>query len=364
MPRPVVRPMVMTERIERVTFEALGPMSLDEIIDVRAPEEYAIDHITGALNLPVLQDEERVRVGTLHRQLGPFDARKTGAGLVSANISRHFETHFHAKEKSYRPVIYCWRGGQRSRSLATVLGEVGWRPVVLEGGYKAYRRHVIETIGTAPSFRWVVLNGLTGAGKTLVLRAIAARGGQVLDLEGLANHKGSLFGGDLENPQPSQKRFESRIRDVMVTFERERVVFVEAESPKIGHVNIPAPLWHTMRDAPVTEIDASVEARAAYLCGDYASWIGDPERILETLQRLAPFHGAARIEQWTALCREQRWRPLIESLLTEHYDKRYGAAGSGHYHAPQRTYALESHDDAVIGACAEWLLASSEDIRQ
>lgn len=349
--------MAMSERIERVTFPALAAMLVDEIIDVRAPQEFAIDHITGAINLPVLQDEERVQVGTLHRQMGAFEARKVGAGLVSANISRHLAEHFSDKPKSYRPAIYCWRGGQRSRSLATVLGEIGWRPVVLDGGYKNYRGHVLNVIETASEYRWCVLNGLTGAGKTLVLHSLAARGGQMLDLEGLAMHMGSLFGGDPEQAQPSQKRFESLIRDELVKFDPQQTIFVEAESPKIGCLNIPAPLWRVMKESPVMEIAAPVEARADYLQGVYAPWIADPDRILETIERLKPFHSAQQIAQWKDSCRLGSWRQLIESLLTEHYDKRYGAAGTGHYRPPARRYALSDHSQEAIGDCAGWLLA-------
>ncbi|MFT4637445.1 MAG: tRNA 2-selenouridine synthase [Verrucomicrobiales bacterium] len=364
MARRVVTPSeTMSERIERVLFSALDAMTFDEIIDVRAPEEYGIDHITGAINLPVLQDEERVRVGTLHHQQGPFDARKVGAGLVAANISMHLEKHFFEKPKGYRPVIYCWRGGQRSRSLATVLCEVGWRPIVLEGGYKNYRSHVIEAIETmAPQFRWHVLNGYTGSGKTLILKALMARGAQVLDLEGLANHKGSLFGGDLECPQPLQKRFETLIHDQLRSFSPDRLIFVEAESPKIGHANIPAALWHAIRNGPVTEILSPVEARAHYLYGDYDSWIMDSDRILATIERLRPFHSAAQIDQWKRQCQDAAWEPLIHGLLTEHYDKRYGSAGTGHYGMPEKTYPLANQSESAIAACSDWLMKNVDEV--
>lgn len=352
----VVTPLVMSGRVERVAFSALSDEEIDEIIDVRSPGEHAIDHVFGALNLPVLDDDERVRVGTLHRQRGPFDARRLGAGLVASNIARHMAEHFVCREKHYRPLVYCWRGGQRSRSLATVLSEVGWCPLILEGGYKAYRRHVIEILETAGSFRWKVLNGFTGAGKTLVLQALRERGGQVLDLEGLANHKGSLFGGDWDQPQPKQKRFESLIRDAMIRFDPERPVFVEAESPKIGHLNVPAPLWRVMRDSTVIEINTTIEARRDYLNGDYAGWIAEPDRILGTIDRLQPFHSHGQVEAWRRQCREGAWPELIESLLREHYDRRYGVAGSGHYAMAGETYDLENHGESAIGACADWLL--------
>lgn len=351
----------MSDRVERAPVLALWESGIDEIIDVRAPEEYAMDHISGSINLPVLDDTQRAEVGTLHRQKGPFDARKVGAGWVAANIGRHLSDHFAGKGKTYRPAVYCWRGGQRSRSMATVLSEVGWRPLVVEGGYKAYRRHVMDVMELAGEFRWRVLNGFTGSGKTLVLQALRERGAQVLDLEGLANHKGSLFGGNPAKPQPTQKRFESLIRDAVVSFDRGPSVFVEAESPKIGHLNLPAPLWRVMRDSAVTKIQATLEARTDYLHGDYASWIGDPAKILKTIERLRPFHSGEQIERWRQDCLQQAWKPLIASLLREHYDRRYGAGGSGHYNVPDRRVALECHDAQSVAACADELLSQEAD---
>ena len=358
--RLVVTPMAMNERIERLTMADVNERAFDEIIDVRAPEEYAVDHVTGAINLPVLDNDERIRVGTLHAQVSAFEAKKVGASLVSSNIACHLKDHFAKYGKTYRPLVYCWRGGQRSRSLATVLCEVGWRPAILDGGYKAYRAHVMEGLGVSAKMHWRVLNGLTGSGKTLVLHALAERGAQVLDLEGLANHKGSLFGGDLKNPQPSQKYFETLIHEQLKAFTPERALFVEAESPKIGHLNIPGPLWVALRSAPVIEVNSPVEARAQYLYGDYASWLGDSQRILATIERLRPFQSKAQIERWIGLCHAEDWIPFIETLLTEHYDKKYGAGGSGHYEAPSQTYELENQEPASIVTCAEWLLEQAE----
>lgn len=351
----------MNERIERLKIAEADLQAFDEIIDVRAPVEFAEDHVTGALNLPVLNDEERVRVGTLYKEEGPFEAKKVGASLVSANIAKHLQAHFATRPKGYRPLIYCWRGGQRSRSMATVLCEVGWRPALLEGGYKAYRKHVMEWIEGSGPFRWCVLNGLTGSGKTLILHALKERGAQVLDLEGLAHHKGSLFGGDLDHPQPSQKHFETKVYDELKSFSKDRTVFVEAESPKIGHLNIPGSLFRSLKAAPVIEVCSPVEARAEYLHGDYASWRGDSERILATLERLRPFHSAVQVETWIENCRKADWLPLIQTLLTEHYDKRYGAGGSGHYEMPSQSYDLVNQKPDSIVSCAEWLLQQSAD---
>ncbi len=184
----------------------------DAVIDVRSPAEFADDHIPGAVNLPVLNDDERVQVGTVYKQVHPFEARKLGAAMVSRNIARHLDEHFAGHPNGYRPLVYCWRGGQRSGSLATVLGQIGFRVTVLAGGYKTYRGEVLDGLrDAAERVQLRVLAGRTGSGKTAVLRAVAAAGGQTLDLEELACHRGSLLGAEPGQPQPPQRLFESRL---------------------------------------------------------------------------------------------------------------------------------------------------------
>ena len=282
----------------------------DEIIDVRSPSEYSEDHIGGAINLPVLDDRERAEIGTIYKQVSPFQARKQGAALVSRNVARHLEDHFAGKPRDYSALLYCWRGGQRSGSMATVLSEVGWNISLVKGGYKASRRVVLAAFEEwAPDLPLVVLNGYTGAGKTLVLEELARRGARVIDLEGLARHKGSVFGGDPENPQPPQKRFESLLYDALREMretgsddsDRPEPVFVEAESAKIGRLNLPNPLWQRMKVSPVIELDSPLAARADYLTRDYAEWVGDRGRVEETLERLRKFHSAETLGRWKDL---------------------------------------------------------------
>lgn len=186
------------------------PHRFSDVIDVRSPAEFADDRIPGAINLPVLDDAERVRVGTIYKQVSPFEARKVGAALVSRNIARHIDDHFVRQGKDYRPLVYCWRGGQRSGSLATVLSQIGFRVTVLQGGYKTYRGEVMDRLRDLPKrFDFRILAGATGSAKTRVLRALDAAGGQVLDLEDLACHRGSLLGPEPDAPQPAQRLFES-----------------------------------------------------------------------------------------------------------------------------------------------------------
>jgi tRNA 2-selenouridine synthase len=283
-------------------------------------------------------------VGTVYKQVSSFDARKQGAALVSRNIAGHLESHFSKKGKNYRPLFYCWRGGQRSGSMATILSSIGWDVSVVEGGYKAYRCEVLRVFEDAcPGLQLTVLNGYTGAGKTYLLQVMAEAGHQILDLEGMAQHKGSVFGGDPENPQPQQKRFESLVYEKLVSFDLERPVYVEAESAKIGKLNLPNPLWQKMKEAPIIEIFSPLEERARHIINDYEDWIGDETRIEMTLDRLTGFHSLETIGKWKELAREKEWQALVEGLLEEHYDKRYTVGGTGHFNVPERRVDLPNH---------------------
>ena len=188
----------------------------DAIIDARSEGEYALDHLPGALNWPSLNNEERVLVGTEYKQISPFVARKRGAALAARNVASHIERHVLDKPRDWQPLVYCWRGGQRSGSLALVLGQIGFRVQVVEGGYRAYRRAVMDELESLPErFQFRVLCGKTGSGKSRLLTALHTQGAQVLDLEGLANHRGSVLGLVPGHPQPSQKRFETLLWDVL-----------------------------------------------------------------------------------------------------------------------------------------------------
>jgi tRNA 2-selenouridine synthase len=350
---------------EKITFPTDRGATIigkyDEVIDVRSPSEFQEDHISGAINLPVLNDEERERVGRTYKQVSAFDARKEGAALVTKNISSHLQSHFADKSKDYEPLVYCWRGGQRSGSFATVLSDIGWSVRLIEGGYKTYRSHVLDTFETtSEQLRLVVLNGYTGAGKTLILKALEKMGAQILELEGMANHKGSVFGGDPDHPQPAQKRFESLIYDAMSGFDLEKLVFVEAESAKIGRLNLPNPLWQRMKRAPVIEVFSPLSARATYLTADYEEWIGDPGRIEATLDRLTGFHSKERITHWKTLAQNAGWHELVSGLLELHYDRRYTVGGSGHFEAPSERVELNDHSPEEVEKAAVDLIRKGE----
>lgn len=299
----------------------------DEIIDVRAPSEFADDHLPGAINLPVLSDEERERVGTIYKQESVFEARKIGAALVSRNIAKHIDTHLAQKPGGYKPLLYCWRGGQRSRSMALVFEQVGWPVTLLDGGYKAYRKRVLDDLREGPKkFEYRVLAGLTGTGKTEILKELAARGEQILDLEGLANHQGSLLGEPEAGQNISQKKFESRLWHLFSTMDPKRIVWTEAESPKIGKVFCPKSLIGMLRGSMRVEVQVPMSERVDYLNARYSHWQEKPERIMQKLKWLSKRHGNAEVEAWGEHAQSGQWDKFVERLLSVHYDPAYRMA--------------------------------------
>ncbi len=296
--------------------------SFDTVIDVRSPAEYAEDHVPGAINLPVLDNEERARVGKLYKQVSPFDARKIGAALVFRNAANHIETALSHHDGAWKPLVYCWRGGQRSGSFAWLLSEIGWRSDVIKGGYKTYRRLVVDMIHRrALPHRFVQLGGYTGTAKTELLPLLAARGVQVIDLEGLANHRGSLLGDMGE--QPSQKAFEGALAGLLCRLDPSRPVVVEAESSKIGNLLIPPSLWEGMKQAPWVEVSAPIAARTDYLVHAYDDILSDTDALQTKLAPLRTHRGEALVSRWLGLSAAGDKRALTQSLMEDHYDLAY-----------------------------------------
>lgn len=318
-------------------------LDFDDIIDVRAPSEWAEDHLPGAISLPVLDDDERARVGTIYKQVSPFSARKIGAALVAKNAAVHLEGPLAEKPGGWRPLVYCWRGGQRSGSFASILSQIGWRVEVVAGGYKTWRRLVVDALYNDPfPYRLVVLDGNTGSGKTEVLNLLPARGVQVIDLEGLANHRGSLFGsmGD----QPSQKAFEGRLALALARLDPSKPVVVEAESAKVGECRLPPKLWRAMVAAPRVAIEAPREARARYLLRAYADLVADTERLDAVVEQLALAHSREVIAEWRAMVAEGQFVDLATGLMEKHYDPRYGKHRA-RMEVPFTEVAVEGLDD-------------------
>lgn len=303
-----------------------------DIIDARSPGEFAEDHIPGAINLPVLDDTERARVGTLYKQVSSFEAKKVGAALVSRNIAAHLDAWFADKPKSYRPLVYCWRGGSRSGALTHVLQKIGFAAEQLDGGYKAYRRHVVSELDRLPAlFRFRVVCGPTGSGKSRLLHALREAGAQVLDLEDLAAHRGSLLGALPGQPQPSQKGFESAIWSALTRFDAGATVFVESESKKIGALQVPDALIRAMRASPCVRLDVPLDARVGLLSEDYAHFLVDPQTLNQQLGHLAGLRGGETVAAWQALAAGGAWNELVADLLTQHYDPAYFKSLSHNY---------------------------------
>lgn len=307
-----------------------SPLDLpfDDVIDVRSPAEFAEDHVPGAISLPVLDNEERAVVGTIYKQESPFKARKLGAALVARNAARHLEGPLAAKDGGWRPLVYCWRGGQRSNSFGSILTQVGWRTEVLAGGYQSYRRAVVAALyDRALPHRFVLIDGDTGTAKTEILHLVAARGGQVLDLEGLANHRGSVL-GPRPGGQPSQKMLESRLTAALARLDPGRPVLVEAESSKVGDLLIPPAVWQAMRAAPRIRLQASVSERARYLARSYADIASDRTELKRILSLLVRLQGHERVNRWKAMVDDGEFVALAHDLITRHYDSRYATARS------------------------------------
>jgi tRNA 2-selenouridine synthase len=296
----------------------------DAVIDVRSESEFDQDHIPGALNCPVLNDRERAEIGTKYKQDSPFVARHDGAVLVARNIARQLETTFSDKPRDWKPLIYCWRGGQRSGAMTHVMTRIGWRARQLEGGYRAYRRAVVEALAELPPrFEFRVICGTTGSGKSRLLRALERGDCQVLDLEALANHRGSVLGGLPHVPQPSQKRFETQIWWRLRRFDPQRPVFVESESRKVGDLRVPDSLIERMRGSACLRLELPLDERIRLLRDEYLHLELDRTLLFAQLDCLVALHGREKVQSWKQLAEQGAWASLVERLLVDHYDPVY-----------------------------------------
>ncbi|NVD72489.1 tRNA 2-selenouridine(34) synthase MnmH [Duganella sp. BJB1802] len=295
----------------------------DTIIDVRSPAEYALDHLPGAINAPVLDDAQRIQVGTMYKQVNSFEAKKVGAALVAKNIAAHIETLWLDKPREWRPLIYCWRGGNRSGSMAHILAKIGWPVAQLDGGYKAFRAHVNAALEQPPGLKFKVICGTTGSGKSRLLEVLHASGAQVLDLEQLAAHRGSVLGNLPSQPQPGQKAFETAIWNTLRRFDPALPVFVESESKKVGNLRVPTALMDAMRASDCVALTLSRTNRVRLLMEDYAHFTDSPASLNEQLEFLTALHGREKIGRWQAMAVSGAMPALVEELLADHYDPAY-----------------------------------------
>lgn len=329
----------------------------DAVIDVRSPAEYAEDHIPGAISAPVLDDAERAQVGTLYKQVSAFEAKKLGAALLSKNVASHIKTLFQGKDANWHPLVYCWRGGKRSGAMAHILREIGWNAETLEGGYKAYRRWVVRELETLPErFDFRVIHGPTGSGKSRLLAALKRAGAQVLDLERLAAHRGSVLGNLPDRPQPSQKMFEGLLLQELSNLRAEEAVYVEGESKKIGELQVPGALMERMRASPCIVLETGVEVRIDLLLEEYRHFLEDRQALEAQLDCLVALHGRERIARWKAI---RDWRELVRRLLVEHYDPAYRRSSQRNFArlAEAQAVRIDAADEAAFAEAVNALLA-------
>ena len=332
-----------------VPFHTLRTMldhGYDAVIDVRSPAEFAADHMPGAINLPALSNIERAEVGTIYKQVSAFKARKLGAALLARNVADHIDGPLAQFDGSWRPLIYCWRGGQRSGSFTIILQQIGWRAETVAGGYMTWRRLVKQALYDTPvPHPLVLLDGNTGTAKTAILARLASRGVQVIDLEGFAGHRGSLLGAT-PGGQPDQKAFETTLAVALANLDPSKPVVVEAESSKIGHINLPPQLWMAMQTAPRIMITAPIAARSAFLETAYADVISNPENLSKQLKLLISIRGHAVVNGWLSLLEAGEFRALAAALMEQHYDAAYDKSRGGDAREVIANLDAQTLDDA------------------
>jgi len=298
--------------------------SFDLVIDVRSPAEFALDHIPGSVNFPVLNNDERAQIGTLYKQVSPFAAKKLGAALVSKNIAEHIKNHLLELPREWHPLIYCWRGGERSGAFTHILNRIGWKAMQLEGGYQGFRRTVIDGLeADAKAFTFQVICGMTGSGKTRVLQEIGELGVQILDLEGIAVHRGSVLGNEPNIDQPSQKGFETTLWNALRKLDPSKPIFVESESKKVGGLHIPDALMEKIRNGACIELRSSTQTRVSWLIREYHHFLTGTDNFKDKLALLTAHYGKVQIAKWNEAIDAGNFPELVEELLVKHYDPSY-----------------------------------------
>ena len=314
--------------------------AINQIIDVRSPSEFHEDHIPGSANLPVLNDEERKLVGSIYKNDSPFKAKKLGASLISKNIAMHIKKKFINNPGSWKPLIYCWRGGQRSNAIAIILSEIGWEVFLLKGGYKTYRKEINNSLNSIiNNYKYIVLRGKTGTAKTKILEMIINKGGYALNLENLAKHKGSLLGKYPKSSQPSQKYFESLIYFELKKLRKNKPVLVESESSKIGNLYLPSNLLYKIENSPCIDIESNINARASYLVKDYSKFILKKNSFNELFLYASSKLGKKVVNKWKKNYENKNWKELALQLIVEYYDPLYS-----HKKNLKKNLSIESHN--------------------
>lgn len=318
------------------------------VVDVRTPAEFRQGHIPGSVNLPLFSDEERAIVGTKYKQAGKKEAVLMGLDFAGPKMSE-LASRASGLAVDHQLLVHCWRGGMRSKSMAWLFETAGLKSLILEGGYKSFRRHVLSCLEN--DFMSVVVGGLTGSGKTDILRALQEKGEQVLDLEMLARHKGSAFGALGEDPQGTNEQFENDVFHILNMFDKSRRVWIEDESRTIGKITLPAGLYRNIRNAPVVFIDVPLESRLDRLVRDYAGY--SETELKSAIMKIRPRLGDLAAKLAIGSISRENQREAVEIIL-RYYDKtyRYGLKNR----AKDSVFALDAGSNLAPGEQADLIL--------
>lgn len=305
-------------------YEEILKFNSPLFIDLRSEEEYEEGTISGAISMPVLSNEERKIVGTLYVSGDIKGAKEKGVEFFTPKLTEYYR-RISEMEEEHEVVLFCARGGYRSTALFNLLKTLGHSVYKLNHGYKSYRRYVLNFLDTLGDYDYVILKGYTGCGKTEILKELRERGENVLDLEGLARHRGSLFGGVGMGDQPSQKTFESELMESFTSF-KPGPVFVEGESSRIGSINLPNQLIKSMaKSEKVFLIEDTIERRVERIKGDYLKDYGPDkkEEIISAFENLKRYISAERYENYLKMIDEENFDFIIEDLIIKYYDANY-----------------------------------------
>ena len=309
------------------------------VVDVRSPKEFAAGHIPGAVNIPIFDNDERAIVGTLYKQVGKQAAVLKGLEIVGPKMA-DFASQALALAVDNRILVHCWRGGMRSESMAWLFEKVGLQVDLLIGGYKGYRQFCVDQMREFSQL--VVLKGFTGTGKTAILYELQQLGEQMVDLEGIAHHRGSAFGGIDQGEQPTTEQFQNDLYQALSGLDPQQRVWVEGESKPIGHVYIPDAFWEQMQAAKVVEIVVPFEERVLRLVPDYAAL--DSEAMVDAIRRLEKRLGNMRMNTIIDVFQQKDYAATAAMLL-QYYDKGYRLADKNYTHGIQKVNVFTGAPD-------------------
>jgi tRNA 2-selenouridine synthase len=334
----------------------------DLIIDARSPREFEEDHVPGAINLPVVYDAEYAEVGTTHRT-DPMRAYQIGVAYSLRNIARHLDLPFFRTSKRATILVYCFRGGKRSKLWTDALETIGYKVQRLPTGWKGYRNWVRATLADAPTkMHFNVLSGPTGCGKTRLLHALRQAGAQILDLEALASHRGSIIGGIPGHPQPSQKYFDTLLLEAISRLDLTKPVWIESESKKIGQVQLPTSLFEAMHHSRLFSVHTSMSERVLMWHREYPHFEKDPVGLVEKLSYLKALVGGPTLKIWKDLAEQGEIDALFESIMVDYYDPSYTRSTNKNYGKTGQVTAirLDTLDSTYLADIAAKLIADGD----